>query len=605
MHLRLLSAALLLCSLCVAQKKSSTQHSPDRLAGLDAQLQQVLDDWNAAGFAVAVVEKDRVIYSKGFGVKDINTKQPVTANTLFAIGSCTKAFTSTLVGQLVQTGKANYDEPVRKYLPQLEFYNHEMNNLITLRDMMSHKTGLPRHDLSWYFNQTDNRDSLLQRIRYQEPTYRPKEKYQYNNFMFFAQGVLVEKLSGKTWEQNMREKILQPLGMSRSDMPYSAVKHDNDLASPHAYKNDSTLKKVPHYNIGGMAPAGAMYSSATEMANWLRTWIHGGKFNGKEIVPAVHYREATSAQIPTGNSRPDSLHPDISSSGYGFGWTNLNYRGHYRVEHGGAIDGFIATTAFFPTDSIGIVVLTNQDNRSVPAIVRNIISDRLLGLKPYNWNQEELDRRKKTNADAAKAKASATVNRHSVRHSHDLKSYEGMYEHPGYGSYEVSLRNDSLIMRTSLQEIWLDNWHYDVFRPFEIIPGEKIDTADQGSILFRFNTGVDGSVESMNAFGYEAPAINLSFKRSARSVAVPTTTLQQYTGDYDLNGTIIKFLMKDDKLYADVPGQTQYELVPQGSDKFALKVVNGYYVQFEKDASGKILAATFQQPNGNFKAVKK
>nr|MCU0395518.1 beta-lactamase family protein [Chitinophagaceae bacterium] len=298
---KILIAGLLLCAATGwSQKAPKPAPADTRLQGLDAELQQVLADWKGAGFAVAVVEKNKLIYTKGFGVKSIQTKEPVTPNTLFAIGSCTKAFTSTLVGQLVADGKLSYDEPVRTYLPALQFFNNDMNNLITLRDMMSHKTGLPRHDLSWYLNQSNSRDSLIMHIKYQEPTFRPKERYQYNNFMFLAQGVVVEKLSGRSWEDNMREKLFKPLGMTRSNMPYEAVKNDNDLATPHSYKNDSTLRIVPHYNIAGMGPAGAVYSSVTEMANWVQAWIYGGKYNGTTVIPPAHHREAMSAQVPSG-----------------------------------------------------------------------------------------------------------------------------------------------------------------------------------------------------------------------------------------------------------------------------------------------------------------
>lgn len=157
---------------------------------------------------MAVVEKNKVVYAKGFGVKNIDNREPVTPHTLFAIGSCTKAFTSSLIGVLAEEGKLSYDEPVRTYLPALRFYNNDMDNLITLRDMMCHRTGLPRHDLSWYLNQSESRDSLIERIRYMEPTFRPKEKYQYNNFMFLAQGVVVEKLTGQSWEKKHAGKNL-------------------------------------------------------------------------------------------------------------------------------------------------------------------------------------------------------------------------------------------------------------------------------------------------------------------------------------------------------------------------------------------------------------
>jgi CubicO group peptidase (beta-lactamase class C family) len=577
-----------------------------RLQDLDAQIEKVLADWSGAGLAIAIVEKGKTIYAKGYGVKDMKTRQPVTPNTLFAIGSCSKAFTSALIGQLASAGKLSYDEPVRTYLPDLQFYNNDMNNSITLRDMMSHKTGLPRHDLSWYFNQSSNRDSLLMRIKYMEPTYKPREKYQYNNFMFFAQGMVVEKLTGKSWESNLQEKLLKPLGMTRSNSPYSAVKNDADLASPHAYKNDSTLELVPHYNIQGMGPAGGIYSSVTEMSNWLKAWIHGGKYGITEVMPGAYVREAMSAQMHTGAGIPDSMHPDISGANYGFGWNMVSYRGHYRVEHGGAIDGFLASTAFFPMDSIGIVVLTNQDNRSIPAVVRNIIADRMLRLKQADWNQENLDRRKRDNATAAKAKATATETRHAARMSHAPADYEGLYTHPGYGSYDVELRGDSLIMHSLYEDLWLQNWHYDVFRPYSIQAGQPVDTTVKSAITFRFNTSVNGEIESMNAYGFEAPAIELVFKKTPKPKALTKAELEPFTGEYDLNGAIARVYIKgDNTLFVEVPGQPPYELVYTGGDKFVFKALSSFAVQFDKKAGEAASALTFLQPQGNYTAKRK
>lgn len=597
---------LLLNFIASAQKKQPTTGDP-RLAGIDAELQKVLNDWKAAGFAVAIVEKDKIIYAKGFGVKSISTKEPVNENTLFAIGSCTKAFTSTLVGMLAAEDKLSYDAPIRDYLPQLKFYNNEMNNLITLRDMMSHKTGLPRHDLSWYFNQSSDRDSLIKRVQFQEPTFAPKEKYQYNNFMFLAQGVVVEKLTGKSWEANMQEKLFKPLGMVRSNMPYAAVKNDVNLASPHDYRKDSSLKIVPHYNIAGMGPAGAVYSSVVEMANWVQAWIYGGKFKGIQVIPASHHKEAISAQVPTGPGLPASEHPDIFGGNYGFGWFMANYRGHFRVEHGGAIDGFIASTCFFPTDSIGIIVLSNQTSRQVPSIVRNLISDRLLKLSKHDWNIEMLTAAAKVKKEADEALKTATVNRNSnTKMSHNPSAYEGLYEHPGYGTMDVMVKNDSLFMQTSKQTMWLLHWHHDIFYPFLLEPGEKIDTSDRGGLYFRFNTDIAGDVHSFKAFGMEDPKIHLEFIKKPKAKPMDKAELEKYTGEYSLAGTTIKVYIKgENNLIVEVPGQPPYELIAVGNHKFSFKAVQGFHVQFDKSEGAPASALTFIQPNGNFKASRK
>ncbi|HEU5164513.1 MAG TPA: serine hydrolase domain-containing protein, partial [Chitinophagaceae bacterium] len=333
-----------------------------RLKGLDTFALKVLKDWNAAGVTIAVVEKNKVVYTGGFGYRDLDKKLPVTENTQFAIGSCTKAFTASILGMLEKEGKLDIDKPVRTYLPELKFQNEYTNDHCTLRDMMCHRTGLPRHDLSWYASWA-SRSELLDRIQYMEPTAELRAKWQYNNFMFLAQGVVIEKITGKSWEENMKERILKPLGMDNTNLSTTDMEKSADHSLAFATK-DSSLKAIPYRNIDAMGPAGSVNSCAKDMAKWLITWINNGKYEGKEIIPAAYRNDAITIQMAMGGGAPSADNPDVHISGYGLGWMLSSYRGHYRVEHGGGIDGFITTTGFFPSDSIGIFVSSNQSGVS-------------------------------------------------------------------------------------------------------------------------------------------------------------------------------------------------------------------------------------------------
>lgn len=581
-----------------------TTNTDKRLAGIEAELNKVLSASKASSFAVAVVEKNKIIYAKGFGLRDHDKQLPANENTLYAIGSCTKAFTSSLVGLLQKDGKVDLDKPVRDYMPELKFYNNDLNDHVTLRDMMCHRTGLPRHDISWYLFPTNNRDSLLQRIQYQEPTEDLREKWQYNNFMFFAQGKLVEKISGKSWEDNMREKIFQPLGMKSSNMPYMAVKNDSTLAVPYDLKKDSTIKKMDHYNIGGMGPAGAVYSNVTDMANWVITWINGGKFNDKEVIPASYVREAMSSQMVIGGGVPDKEKPDLMFSNYGFGWFVSSYKSHYRVEHGGNIDGFSASTCFFPTDSIGIIVLTDQNGSWVPPIVRNIIADKMLKLAYFDWTADQLKAIAKGKQTETESKKVATSNRKEGKPSHEMTAYEGLYNHAGYGTMEMKYEHDSLFAYPVNKKIWLEHYQYDVYVPYILDEGEKPDTSERSNIRFIFNTASSGEIASVKVEGIES--INIEFKKIPKPKSLTKEELNDYTGNYELAGMTVKVYLKGDILYALVPGQPDYELVPlQEKDKFSLKVLQGYYMQFERNDKNELIAVSFIQPNGTFKATKK
>lgn len=591
-----------LFAFCAGAQKTPVADA--RFQGLDAAFAQVLKDWNAPGFAVAVVEKNKVIYAKGFGYRDMEKKLPVTTNTVFAIGSCTKAFTSSVIGLLQKEGKVDFDKPAHDYLSSLRFYNNDMNNTITLRDMMSHRTGLPRHDFSWYFFNTTSRDSFLQRVQYQEPTARVRDRWQYNNFMFLAQGVIAEKLTGASWEQNVTDRIFRPLGMTASNFSIRELERSNDAALGYDLRRDTVIYKLPYYNIDAMGPAGSINSNVMDMSKWLITWIYGGKYEGKEILPGNYFTEAITPQAIIGAGLPSKEKPDVHFSAYGFGWMLSSYRGHYRVEHGGNIDGFSATTAFFPTDSIGIVVLVNQNASRVPAIIRNMLADRMLKLTPYNWHTDAI-------RDAFKAKMSAAATRNikktygNTKPTHPLKDFAGTYLEPGYGPLKIWERNDSLFANMGQHLMWLKHDNFNVFDFFRVTEGEPIDTAEIGPIRLQFLLSKSGELDRVT-MDFEPGIKPLEFKRQLETKEVSTASLKNYVGDYDLGNITIKVYIKNDKtLYALVPGQPEYELLPTGKDKFALKVLSGYFVQFDVAPDGKVTALTFIQPNGNFKATRK
>ncbi|TVP46835.1 MAG: serine hydrolase [Mongoliibacter sp.] len=586
---------------------AQTQTTGPRFEGLDSELNTVLESWNAAGFAVAVVEKDKIIYSKGFGYRDYENKLPVTPNTLFAIGSSSKAFTSGLLGILREEGKLSFDDSPIKYIPGLKFYNNEMNNLITIKDIMTHRTGLPRHDLSWYFFPTQSRDSLMQRIQYQEPFAKVREKWYYNNFMFLTQGVIAERVTGKTWEENLQEKFFDPLEMKTSNAVIDGLKKGREASFGYEVKNDSIIKKMDYYDIAAMGPAGSINSSVNEISNWLITWINGGKFQEKQVLPEPYVKEAMSPQMIMANSIPDKEFPDMHISTYGYGWMVSSYKGHYRVEHGGNINGFSANVAFFPTDSIGIVVLANQNGSLVPGIVRNIISDRLLKVDKTEWNKiqkEKADEAKKQ-AEAGQAE-SKSIQKKGTKTSHLLAEFTGDYSHPGYGTVEVQFERDSLFAQTPYQKVWLKHFHYNIFSLVGMENG-KVDTTTVSPMQFNFRINNMGEIASLS-FKAEPTVDAIEFKRRPREIAVDKETLEKYTGEYDLGGQAAKFYLKEgieNTLFLFVAGQPEYDLLAIGENKFALKVAEGYTIEFAEDENGNVKEAKFTQPNGVFVAKRK
>lgn len=598
-------AFLLLLTTGFAQKKTTLPADP--LATIDTLLERILKERKGAGFAVAVVNQNRILYAKGFGYRDYEKKLPVTPNTLFAIGSCSKAFTSLLLGLLAKDGKLEFDKPAREYLPGLKFFNNEMNNGITVRDMMCHRTGLPRHDYSWYLFNTSSRDSMLQRIQYQEPTAPNRQRWQYNNFMFLAQGVIAEKLTGKTWEENIREKIFVPLGMTRSTTSIPELKRSGEPSLGYTLYKDSIIKKLDYYDINAMSPAGSINSSVNEMAKWVMCWINGGKLNGKELFPASFIKEAMSSQMVTAGVLPTKDRQDVFFSNYGFGWFLASYRGHYRVEHGGNIDGFSASTSFFPSDSLGIIVLTNQNASAITALVRNSIADRLLKVKPIDWLGERMasDAKAKKEAKENEAKLEST-RKLNTRPSHELKDYEGLYHHPGYGTIEMITAKDSLFLSVPGKTFWLRHYHYDVFEALYADPVEKIDTTETEPLKIQFNMNVAGEIAAVQ-LEFEQELKPFEFTRKPRPREISKEELKKFEGTYELGpGMEAKFYLKGDKtLYAFIEGQPEYELVATEKNTFVIKSLSGYSVKFEENDKGEITGTSFIQPNGTFKAKRK
>jgi CubicO group peptidase (beta-lactamase class C family) len=588
-----------------AQKKT---HGSDPFTGLDTAFARVLKNFHAAGFAIAVVKKDSIIYSKGFGYRDLEGKLPVTPHTLFAIGSCTKSFTASLIGQLDQDGRVNIDKPVRDYLPELRFYNDQMNNTITLRDMMCHRTGLSRYDLVWYLFGSGSRDSLIRKIQYMEPSAGIREKWQYNNFMFAAQGLLVEKMTNATWEENIRTRFFQPLGMNESNTSIKDLQKAADYSLGYGVKNDTGIRKLDYYEIKEMGPAGAINSNVTDMAAWLKIWIHGGKYYGKEIIPAGFVSQAISSQMVIAGALPGKEDPEEYFFNYGFGWMLSSYHGHYLVEHGGNIDGFSANVTFFPSDSLGIVVLSNQNGSQVPTIIRNIVADRLLHLPYKDWDSYIKDKLDKARDAMKKGAASKVSDRKPGTHpSHELNDYAGVYSNPAYGNFEVALERDSLFVHFPRQTWWLKHYHFDVFDPFEKDPKEGIDTSDTngGGVRLQFLMDQAGDITGASMPLEAVTGKPTIFTRLPRIGLLSTDSLQKYIGEYTLAAMTTKVYVKNKALYLFVPGQPEYELAYVGSDKFSLKALKGFNIQFLLDDKGIVTAALAIQPNGTFKMQKK
>jgi CubicO group peptidase (beta-lactamase class C family) len=602
-----LAGLLLLCttlSLAQTNKANHASISPSsspgvaaKLQGLDDLADQAMKQWKVPGVAVAVVQDGKVIYAKGYGYRDLEKRLPVTTATLFPIGSITKSFTALTFSILKDEGKVDWDQPVRTYLPEFEMNDVVATERATPRDLFSHRTGLPRHDLVWYSSDF-TRDDMIARLRYLKPNKSFRSAYQYNNLTIMTMGYLEGKLTGLGWEGAIRQRIFTPLGMSHSNLSVEEIEKTDDHALPYELKKE-VVTKVPYHNIDAIGPAGSINSSADDMSHYLTLQLGDGKYGDQRIVSESNLREMHSPQTAIPDPPPAFSMPGLGHFSYGLAWVVTSYRGHNLVWHNGGIDGFYALLSMLPDDHIGIVVLTNLAHGQTPEVLAYNVYDRLLGLDPLPW----LDRFKEIDAKGKREEEEAKKNKPADRKTgthptHSLADYAGEYENPGYGKIKVTQKGDSLELSVNKLGPWiLENYHYDVFQ----VP-EESDSVAAGE-KFQFQMNKKGDIDHIAAALEPSLGEDIIFNRAPEKLALDV--LQTLTGDYVLNGQTVNLALIGEALRLTVPGQPQYELVPTRGLSFDVKGLPGFSVEFQKDGSGRISEALFSQPNGVFHAKRK
>jgi CubicO group peptidase (beta-lactamase class C family) len=461
-----------------------------KLQGFDAYMEQTLKDWNTPGVGVGIVVNDKLVFAKGYGYRDYEKKLPFTPKTMQPIASNSKLFTAVAAGMLVEEGKLTWDKPVRESVPVIQFYNDQLNNNVTLRDMLSHRTGVTRHDLIW-FKSPFTRKELFERLKYLEPQEPMREAFLYNNLMFAAAGQIIEIKSGKRWEDFVRERIFTPLDMNTTCYTIADMLKQPDYGVPFREKRDSfELYKIPYYeDTEGVAPAGAIISNIDELSHWLIALMNEGKYNGKQVLPASVLKATLQPAIGLPNTAGEALgYWEVLNSAYGMGRQTASYRGKLLTFHGGDLPGFHSQISFMPNDKIGVIVLVQTDH-SAP--LYNIISynvyERLLGMDQTAWSQRQLTRRLAGKKAGTEARAKAGADRVSnTKPSHALSAYAGEYENPAYGILKIGLQGDQLQFGFHEFHFPMSHFHYDRF--------DTPDDEQYGKFSVNFRTNPQGDV---------------------------------------------------------------------------------------------------------------
>ena len=294
--------ALFLC--CLLSTAYGQEYNLKKsLKGFDDYIHKVMIDWNSPGIAVGIIIKDKLVFAEGFGYRDLEKKLPVTSKTLFPIASNTKLFTSVAMGMLVEKGEMTWNNPISTHIPQIKFYNQDLYNNVTLRDMLSHRTGISRHDFIWYKSDF-SRKELFDRLVYLEPAQPMRQSSLYNNLMYAAAGYSLELKTGKTWEEYVKENIFTPLSMNSSIFTIEEMEKSEDFAYPYYEDRDTDqLVKNPFYREQqGIGPAGSIISNLEDMSHWVSTLLYNGKYNGEEVIPASIIKETMQPYISYTNN---------------------------------------------------------------------------------------------------------------------------------------------------------------------------------------------------------------------------------------------------------------------------------------------------------------
>lgn len=454
------------------------------MQGLNEFIDQAMREWKIPGLAIAIVKDSQIIFCEGFGKRDVEQNLIVTPQTLFAIGSCTKSFTTMAMSILVERGLLDWDKPVRNYLPTFKLYDSYATEHITPRDLVTHQSGLPRHDAMWS-QSPFTRKEIIERLQYLEPTHELRTVFQYQNLMYITAGYLVGEIAESTWEEFVQEEIFKPLDMRDSNFSVEKSKKAADFALPYAEKEDQ-IEEIPFFNGDVSGPAGSINSNVVDMAKWLLLHLNQGKYGNKQIISPSHLQEMYSPQVVMTQTLE---YKELFYYFYGLGWAITSYRGHNLIQHGGNINGFAARTTLLPEDNIGIVVLTNLDRNPVINTVTYYVCDRLLGLDEVPWNERMKEKYAQAKEATAKAKEQIASDRKTgTQPSHPLEDYTGYFEHPGYGILSVEI-NDNRLTATHNSNIYkLEHYHYDTFVEYELFEQPK---------LISFLTDTKGNISSL------------------------------------------------------------------------------------------------------------
>ena len=436
------------------------------LQKLDAYFEKAAKDWGIPGMSVGIVKDGNIVFSKGYGVLEIGKPGKPDGNTLYAIASNSKAFTSAIIAMLVQEGKLNWDDKVQKYLPYFELYDPFVSRETTIKDLLCHRVGLGTFsgDVIWYKSDLTS-EEIIKRLKYLPNQFNFRDGFGYSNVMYITAGEVIKTVTGKTWGQNVQERILNPNKMDRTIYSLSKLPEKGNFATPHAFEGEKNIP-IPYVNWEEIGALGGIISSVNDIGNWMIFNMNNG-IVGTDTLLTPESRNIIWKMHNTYNV--DLTKPNDNKThfgGYGLGWGIADFHGRLRVSHTGGYDGMISAVTMIPDEKLGVVVLSNGMNPPTSAIT-NYVLNAFLGLEEKDWSSEMLEKNKKRQAEDKRISERIGLRVSGTKPSLPIEKYAGIYNAPIYGKIEVKMENGNLRLyfeHTPELSANLEHWHYDVWK---------------------------------------------------------------------------------------------------------------------------------------------
>jgi CubicO group peptidase (beta-lactamase class C family) len=506
MHARHALALFLPLLLCASQPPALAAPPEPPPPGVDELVAGAMADAQIPGLALALIRRGEVVLSRGYGVRDLRGRRPITPRTVFALGSISKPVAATVIAVLADEGRLDLDRPVRDLLPDFRLRDEWATAHLSLRDLLSHRSGLPGHDALWYFSSFD-RPELVRRLRHLEPSAEPRTIYQYNSLLFMTAGHAAAQHLGLSYEELARTRLLVPLGMKRTSFSIADMQREEDHALPHRRVNGAAVP-IPFLDIDVMAPSGGVNASVEDLLPFLLLHLRGGRHGGRQLLAEKTLLELARPHVSI-SAKP--RYPELRDRAAGLGFEIATYRGRRLLSHTGWVDGFKGLALLAPEEQSAVLVLCNLENTPVVNSLAYALIDRLLGLVELPWRERGREQLRKQDEEDRTGHQNQLPQRPGTRPSHPLADYAGEYEHPGYGAIRITVRDGAqpaLGMTYGRTTAPLVHLHYDVFHrapaPFD----------PMGPVSVSFVGGVDGGIRAL-AVPLEPRLPDLVFVRRA------------------------------------------------------------------------------------------